>query len=183
MLAQNINAQFQAIEINEVAAKEAEDNFGASPWAENIVLHHMAVQDFKSESSFDLIVCNPPFFDQSLKGQSIERNIALHNDALNMEDLVQAVTKNLSDHGIFYVLYPRTEMQVFIGLCEEAGLLLQKIMTVRNQSAAPPFRQMAALKRIGIREAECEELVIRSGDQYTHTFIHLLKNYYLHLPH
>src|SRR5262245_25570320 len=60
--------RIEAIEIEEQAYKQAAENVAYSPWAEQI---HVIPGDVRNDSlnrKFDLIVCNPPFFQNSLLG-------------------------------------------------------------------------------------------------------------------
>ena len=63
MMAQKSDAIIQAIEINEMAAIEAEFNFKQSKWVEQLSLYKGSIQDYASNNpaeKFDLIITNPP---------------------------------------------------------------------------------------------------------------------------
>lgn len=66
MLAQKLNAKIDAVEIDEQAALQAKENFEASPWKERLAVFNTPIQQFNSTITYDLIICNPPFFKQSL---------------------------------------------------------------------------------------------------------------------
>ena len=62
MLAQRCHeANIRAIEIDDDAAAQAEENFAASPWAERLQLIHGDFNEDVSNKLFDLIVSNPPY--------------------------------------------------------------------------------------------------------------------------
>ena len=105
MLAQKVNAFIDAIEINADAALQAKENFNASPWSERLAVHHQPIQTW-TETNYDLIISNPPFFEQDLKSPNTERNLALHDTGLTLEILWQQVVRCLHTTGQFAILLP-----------------------------------------------------------------------------
>ena len=61
MIAQRSQAIIDAIEIDENACMQAQDNFQKSPWYSRINLVHQSFQDYATESNkkYDLIVLGP----------------------------------------------------------------------------------------------------------------------------
>lgn len=69
MMAQRFeSAQIHAVEIEESAWSQADQNCKASPWADRLQVFHQSIQDFQKASSekYDLIVSNPPFLPAAL---------------------------------------------------------------------------------------------------------------------
>ena len=66
MLAQRSHehCQIEAVELDPLAAQQAQENFGASPWHNRLHLTHQDVQTYCQQTAhqFDLIVANPPYF-------------------------------------------------------------------------------------------------------------------------
>ena len=63
MMAQRYpEAQVIAIDIDEKAVFQAQENVSASPFADRIKVLEADVQTFEDSVKFDSIVCNPPFF-------------------------------------------------------------------------------------------------------------------------
>src|SRR5687768_18103066 len=69
MVAQRSDAQITAVEIDAAAAEQAQENIAGSPWKNRITLARKSLQEFgkTNTQSFDVIICNPPFFQASLK--------------------------------------------------------------------------------------------------------------------
>ena len=66
MLAQRSHehCQIGAVELDPLAAQQAEENFKASPWHNRLHLTHQDVQTYCQQTTyqFDLIVANPALF-------------------------------------------------------------------------------------------------------------------------
>ena len=172
------HATFDAIEANERAVLEAEKNFALSPWPDRLCVIPKPVQQHHT-SPYDLIICNPPFFANSLKGKQEDKNEALHAEGLSMDDLVTCIGRLLNRNGTCYLLYPHREMTHFLSLSEKIGLVPKELVTVRNQEDAPIFRAMAALTGKSTKTEEAELIIRRKDKRYTDGFWSLLAPYYL----
>ena len=88
MMAQRFpDATVQAIEIDEAACQQARENVTASPFLDRIFITNTSLQEFVSElpqhqQQYDCIVCNPPYFVNSMKAPDSQRSIARHTDTL-----------------------------------------------------------------------------------------------------
>lgn len=114
MLAQRCHeANIRAIEIDDDAAAQAEENFAASPWAERLQLIHGDFNEFTTETKFDLIISNPPYFTDALKNPDHQRSVARHNDTLNYHQLFLQARRLLQPTGICCIIIP-TENEIFV---------------------------------------------------------------------
>lgn len=180
MLAQETNeSKIQAIEINEAAYLEADRNFNQSPWNDRLRSYHISLQQYRPDFKYDLIVCNPPFFEASKKGKNLNKNEALHSLHLPTKDLLQSVIRLLSKEGFFFLLYPELETKKFIEIAEKAGLFLSQLITVKNELAKPIFRKMTRFGFEKVKIKESEIIIRKKNGTYTDEFWELLKYYYL----
>ena len=84
MMAQKYpNAQIDAIDIDEAAAEQAQENFQASPWSDRLHAYASRLQDWQPNEKYDVIVSNPPYFQNSLKNPDKARQTARHTDTLS----------------------------------------------------------------------------------------------------
>ena len=67
MAAQRCNAEITGVEIDADAAAQAAENAAASPWGSRINILNADVLQFAPTAPFDSIVCNPPYFANSLR--------------------------------------------------------------------------------------------------------------------
>ncbi len=180
MLAQKTtDSQIDAVELNGNAFKEAQDNFHQSPWKDRLNCLNSSIQEYKTEKKYDLIISNPPFFENSFKGTDTSKNQALHSSDLSMEALLENVIRLLSKEGSAYLLYPELEMNRFVALAERSGLFHKRMVIVRNKVGDPVFRKMGKfeLKKSNLEESEI--IIRKESGKYTDGFWELLKDYYL----
>lgn len=180
MLAQQILAQIDAIEIDEAAAEQALDNFEDSQWKERLQVITGDARNVHLGKKYDLIISNPPFFDNDLKSPDAQRNMALHSEQLNLEELMVVIQSHLADHGKFAVLLPYHRKNEFVQIANQAGFFTEEIISVKQTPKHSFFRVMLLFYGVNISLVE-REMVIRKGDEYTNVFTGLLKDYYLKL--
>ena len=179
MLAQATKStRIDAVEPNEAAFQEAKDNFSSSPWGDRMHIRHQSIQDFSKENTYDLIICNPPFFTDSQKGRNVEKNQALHVENLSPSVLLDQVTKLLAPSGSFFVLYPPAEMKVFEQQVSSDLYPIHRVY-VKNSEGSQVFRTMTTFQTQPKKPVD-SELIIRAADgRYTAAFWALLSDYYL----
>ncbi len=182
MLAQkNINVKIDAIEIDDDAALQANENFNASKFRNNINIFHTPIQQFETKIKYDLILSNPPFFLNALKSNNEKRNTALHTGTLNFSALLISARKNISSNGTFVVLLNSTNTTEFLSSALLHGFHLHHQVNVKQTPFHKPFR---ALLYFGNYPSPpiIEEIIIKNvNGEYTPNFKNLLKDYYLYL--
>ncbi|MGZ5052465.1 MAG: tRNA1(Val) (adenine(37)-N6)-methyltransferase [Methylobacter sp.] len=134
MAAQLGAAEVTAVELTDVAIEEARTNFNNSPWPERFRAVHQDIQSFalSNDRQYDLIVSNPPFFDQHYKTADVLRNIARHTDQLPFSDLVAAAKRLLCPHGLFYLLIPTHAVEIFCTQTSASGFYLHNRTDIRG---------------------------------------------------
>lgn len=181
MLAQACDALIDGVEIDEPSYQQAKENLEASSWKERLRLFHTDVKQFSFGKKYDLILSNPPFYEGDLKSTAINRNVAMHDAGLKLDELVTIVAANLTEEGSFAVLLPYTRSTYMIELTNAVDLYVQKHVQVKQTVKHGYFRSMIIFSRMKT-EPEVEELAIKDGNnQYTNKFIRLLKDFYLYL--
>ena len=183
MLAQKAeNSQIDALEIELNAYAQAKTNFQKSPWANRLFIKHQSLQTYAraSDRLYELILCNPPFFQKHLKSLNEKKNLALHNDQLPFTDLIQGVIQLLSAQGSLWVMYPSHEMNIFKTLAIQCGLYCYHTLTIFNKADTKVFRKICGFRLQAPQKVAEHQLTIRCQDgSYTPDFKNLLKDYYL----
>jgi tRNA1Val (adenine37-N6)-methyltransferase len=183
MMAQRTDAdQIDAIEIDEDAFEECVENFENSPFADRLFCFHAELDEFvqEPEDEYDLIICNPPFFAETVKSNNLQRDLARFQDAMPFEELIDAADLLLTEDGIFAVIIPFSEEQKFISLCADVDLYPTKATRVRGSQTSEIVRTLLAFKRYEVPLILASELSIEiNRHEYTDEYINLTKDFYL----
>lgn len=177
------NATIEAVEIDDQAAQQASSNFTQSPWAQRLKVHHASIQQFaeRGNTPYDYIISNPPFFDNDLKSADTKRNVALHSNALSLDELLLSVDALLKQDGILGLLLPCHRMEFFEKIAAAKSLYPFERILVRQTPASNYFRAISFFKRENSTPVEREIIIQDENRQYTQAFTQLLKEYYLYL--
>ena len=182
MLAQRSTATtIDALELDGSAYEQATENFENSPWADRLFCYHAHVYEFFTEmdDTYDLITCNPPFFDESQKSPDEARNKARFEEAMPFDLLVRAISNLLNPGGIFAVILPFSRKAEFIDLAAKADLFVSKITNIRGQIGKPFKRVLIALTTKTSDVSENELTIEKSRHNYTADYTALVKDFYL----
>lgn len=183
MLAQRFpSATVDAIEIDPLAADTARRNFEASPFSDRLASHAVALGDFEPDTSYDLIVSNPPFFLHSLKNDDIRKRIARHTDMAFFSQLLERSKQWLNPAGSLQVILPSMLANV-IGqkATDEFGLPVRATTTIRSFGVQPPIRHILSLgKPTHSNLSKADELIIyEHRGIYSPAYRKLLKAFFL----
>src|SRR5258706_15748275 len=126
MIAQQCDVQVDAIEIDKAAAEQASENVNSSPWKEKIRVMQGDIKSIAKGpmSCYDIVVCNPPFYENELTSPSHEKNIAHHSKELSLPEVLQAIHDSLVREGQFFLLLPFKRMTEAELLLENFNLLI-----------------------------------------------------------
>ncbi|HEX4912027.1 MAG TPA: methyltransferase [Permianibacter sp.] len=179
MLAQRSNADIDALELDAGACQDAARNFAASPWSARLHLHGTALQQFQPPANrrYDCIVSNPPFFSASWRADDEARNLARHDDALPLTDLL-AAAQWLHDDGSLWLLLPVEADARLQQACAGAGLAWRQRLDIRSKPDKPVSRRMWQLRRQGGNSSVHELCIHDPYPHYSHDSLHLLRPYY-----
>lgn len=182
MLAQKqAQIQIDAVELDADAAGQASENVRKSPWSGRIRVFREDIKNFRPERKYDLVICNPPFFQNSLLGPDELRNQARHNHTLSYQDLFSVIEKHLSTSGRASVLLPATEHAAWETIVQQHGWSVYKKLLV-YPSVHKTYNRVVSLIGPQQQEPVVETLQIRdAANHYSEAFIRLLGPYYLKL--
>lgn len=129
---------------------------------------------------FDLIVSNPPFFNNSLKPQLLLREKSKHRDRqLPFTDLIDSVLALLTPDGRFSIILPEPESEEFDALMQPKLHCCQRIKIQPNQSK-PVHRVIQQYSHDKTRPCQEQKLVIRDDvNHYSAAYLTVVKPYLL----
>ena len=179
MLAQQYpNAKVTAIELNTIAYQQADLNIQASVFKQQIELLNADFTTYHSETLYDLIVCNPPYFSKHLQGPNANKNMALHSDTLPPNVLTEKVNILLHPDGLFMVIYPVSEMEQLRKLAALNGLYPKYIYNIQNKPGKA-YRTIIGFGKTEVTPEESTLVLMDSNGQRSEAFSDIMKAFYL----
>lgn len=147
MMAQRFpGAKVFAIDIDHDAVMQASENVASSPFADRIQIVECDIRQYSS-IAIESIVCNPPFFVDSLECPDNQRTLARHTSSLSYGELMDAVVRLLDDEGEFSVIIPfdcKTRLENEASL---VGLFKVRECAVKTTPQNPPRRYLMAFRK------------------------------------
>ena len=141
MLAQRFpQAEIDAIDIEPSAVEQARYNFLQSPWKERIRCFLSPLQEWQTEKRYDLIVSNPPYFQNSLKNPDKGRELARHTDSLSYAELLHYSAQLLAHEGVIALILPAESEDDIIRLGISEHLSCTRLTRVYSKAGKPAKR-------------------------------------------
>ncbi len=175
--------KIHGVEIDAVAAEQAQANFKAAPFAERLAAFPLSIQDFAKKSSlkYDLIVSNPPFFTGGTLNSSGDKTNVRHTVKLPHGDLLNATRELLAPNGKFCVILPLIEGLRFVEIAATYGLHITQRTDVRFKKEKPIERLLLTFEHHP-KAIDQKELILQHstmGDRdFTDAYRELTKDFY-----
>ena len=167
------NAQVIAIDIDPDAVAQARDNFLSSPFANRLTAVGLSLQDMKTDKAFDAIVCNPPFFTDSLLCPDSKRTMARHTKTLTFAELARCSSRLLTDRGTLSLIIPSERKSDMEAEAIFSGFSTSRTCFVKTKETKPAKRVMLEFSKCQ-NHTENENLVL--GDE---KYVSLTRHFYL----
>lgn len=175
------DARIDAVEIEEQNTAEARENAASSPWADRIFIHHVPIQEFRPSSPFDVIISNPPYFNNSQLPPDQRRHQSRHTVSLDYDSLLAAVKRLLLPDGKFNVILPFSEGLQFITLAAQYKLFCSRKYSFRTRPLKPIERWLLEFSFNDTPTEEGEVLLYEKGLDWSDSYIRLTRDFYLNL--
>ena len=184
MVAQrNPNATIKAIEIDQQAATQAQQNVDQSAWSSKITVINQSIQDYQRDvdNTFDHIITNPPFFTGGTLSNSQNKSSVRHTTKLSHNDLLGAIRNLLKPAGTCSLILPDIEGYRCIEIARTYNLHPQKVTEVYPDQSKPLERLMISLGKEEQQDYPIDKLYIRDQEtkDYSHQYRELTKDFYL----
>ena len=177
MMAQrNTFAKISAIDINENAVKLASENFRNSPFAKNLKVELKDFKNFETAEKYDLVVCNPPFFEENNSGKDV---LARQQVELNFKNLIEKSAEIITENGILSIIIPSESASEIESLAQKFKFYLIKKINIYGIEGGNLKRNILefsfAQKPIKITDFVIE----KSPRKYSEQYLELTKEFHV----
>ncbi|ABR73401.1 tRNA (adenosine(37)-N6)-methyltransferase TrmM [Actinobacillus succinogenes] len=180
MLAQRSDedVQIHGVERDPAAARQAQENFRASPWAHRLYLHFGDIADFaqKCGQKFDNIVANPPYFAQGVDCRNHARNAARYTAALSHAQWLEIASSLLTEQGTIHFVLPAEQGKT---LKQSTALYCVRQCDVISKQGKAAQRVLLSFMKEKKETAYSELTIYDEKNRYTLEFIQLTREFYL----
>lgn len=179
MVAQrNPQIQVDAIDIDKDATTQASENIQNSPFSKRISVYCTDLLYYSPQKQYDIIVSNPPFYQEDTKSGNSKRDISRHTDSLPFELLLSKSSTLLTPDGELSLIIPHSASSTLISTAAMSGLYLKRRTDIRSKSSKPPKRTLLTFCK-SITLTETSELIITENSKYTAEYTALTSEFYL----
>ena len=131
-------AEVEGIDIDEAAVEQAREN--------GVQAYVSRLQEWKKEEGYDLIVSNPPYFQNSLKNPDKGRELARHTDSLSYEELIDHSARLLREGGQLALILPADKEAEMRQIAASKNLFLTHVTRVYSKESKPARRVLLAFR-------------------------------------
>lgn len=157
MLAQRFpNALIEAVEIDGIAARCAQQNFQNSPFASRLQSIRGSFEEIDQTDYYDWIVSNPPFYTNSLPNPNQRKGTAKHTDIFFFQRLLHFAESALTAEGELHLILPTVLAEEISLRAKKLGFSPSQIISIRSYPNSKIIRKI-----IGIRK-NCTKVAIET---------------------
>jgi tRNA1Val (adenine37-N6)-methyltransferase len=182
MLAQRTSdaARIDAVELSLSDYSQACENVRRSPWHNKIAMHQGSVQQFKTDTRYDCIVSNPPYFNKSFKPPVESRVTPRHTETLSFQELIASSKRLLSEKGKLNVILPHAEGLHFIELAIAHSLFVSRQVAFYTRAEKPMERWLLEFSVINPSFIERGDVLLYERDNaWSAGYKNLTRDFYL----
>ena len=181
MMAQRYpKSQVIGIDIDRDAAIQAQENVDASPFSNRVKIINADAVKIEDKEGFDAIVCNPPYFVDSLTCPQDQRTLARHTVTLTYEQLMRTAYKLLKNDGMFSIVVPTENIDAIESAAALAGFMISRICMIKTTPNKLPKRQLIEFRKNRIDRIDfCEEILEIFPNQRSDWYYELTRDFYI----
>lgn len=181
MMAQRFpDANIDAIEIDENAVIQATGNVLRSPFTKQIVVKHCSLQTYsETKEKYDSIICNPPYFVDSLKSNDNNRTVARHTDTLPFNELIKCAYQLLTPNGHFSLVLPVESYRILEPEAILNGFSVIKKVLVKTTPSKQPKRILVELGKVPDEYFSTTEYLQDCAGNKSEWYKEITKEFYL----
>ena len=164
MMAQRYpQATVVGIDIDMNAVLQAQENIAASPFADRIMINREDATKLFDKEGFDAIVCNPPYFVDSLICPGEQRTLARHAITLNYNTLIRSARNLLKNDGCLSIIIPIENKEDIDSALAFEGLFVTRICQIKTTPNKLPKRLLIEIKKTPASDVDFREEILESS--------------------
>jgi tRNA1Val (adenine37-N6)-methyltransferase len=179
-LAQRLASDFEllAIDIDEESVIETKENFKNSTW--NPFLNTQTI-DFNKLiiNELDLIICNPPYFRDSLKNPASHKELARHQVSFEMEDFARFCFESTAKDGKVAMIYPASDFSFLKNSFSKSGFFVEEEFFVFPKKSKEVSRVLVQFSKTKLAIKSSELIIYEEDNSYTAAYKKLTEMFYL----
>lgn len=181
MMAQQSTALIDAVEISPEACLDAVRNFSESAWQDRLTLHQTDFNSFclATANRYDLVICNPPYFQNSIRSANHATALARHDGNLSFSQLISGAARLLNPSGRMAVVLPNAGSTAFRETARLAGFYLSRKTEVFPRTGKPAGRVLLEFSLVSCYPENSGLTILDESGQYTADYRELTRNFYL----
>lgn len=143
------DAHILGVEPEASIATVAAKNFAESPWPDRLSVIGTRAQELSPTDLglFDFVICNPPYFQNSMLSNDPQRAVARHNSDLSPDELYGAMTRLMTEEGEAWLSFPADSTALWLDSGLRAGLYPTHEIIVKDHPEAKPHMSIVGWRR------------------------------------
>ena len=177
MMAQrNAFAKILAIDINKNAVKLASENFRNSPFAKNLKVELKDFKSFETAEKYDLVVCNPPFFEENNSGKDV---LARQQVELNFKNLIEKSAEIITENGALSIIIPSESASEIESLAQKFKFYLIKKINIYGIEGGNLKRNILEFSFTQKSLETIDFTIEKSPRKYSEQYLELTKEFHV----
>lgn len=181
MMAQRFpEASVVGVDIDADAVAQALENVMDSPFSERIVIRKADIRQLADVGEFDAIVCNPPYFVDSLICPDGQRTTARHTVSLSYGSLSIAAFRLLRPDGFFSLIVPTCSHILLESAARLEGFFPSRLCQVTTTPRKAAKRQLIEFRKQPVNKIDIEKGIIEMApNMRSPWYQHLTQEFYI----
>lgn len=169
--------EITAVEIDTASVIDCQANFSNSKWNKNLTCIAEDFLTWQADQQYDLIVSNPPFYQNSLLSNNTLTAQSKHAVFLPFEQLFDKVSRLLAENGVFWLIVPFQDLEFVREFGNNNHLMCSQQISIEGKPGKP-VRVILAFQK-NKQHLVKQVICIRSENgNYTSQYIELTKEFH-----
>jgi len=173
-------AEVEGIDIDAAAVEQAREN-GVKAYCSSLQEWKNDNRQSSNRKSYDLIVSNPPYFQNSLKNPDKGREMARHTDTLPFEELIKHSARLLREGGRLALILPADAETEIRTIAAQHSLFCTRVTRVYSKETKPARRVLLAFSHQPSVAGPTEDTLVLENEKggRSAAYSELCKEFYL----